>query len=233
MRPVKRGAAPTDAAGNPVVFAEYKDARDPLIKAIGDYCSYCENALHSSIDIEHVQPKKGKAGRPDLELVWDNFLLACDYCNPIKGHQPIVLDDYFWPDRDNTFQAFMYVADQPPAPADGLTASDRETACRTLELTGLDRVPGHPHYSDRDRRFGKRKEAWGVALLALQRYRAPHGISALDVALMAVPRGFFSIWMTVFREHPEVRQLLLREFKAADDCFWPNADPKPRPGGRI
>ena len=94
MRPVVRGSCPTDGGGSPIKFSDYKEARDALISTMGNYCSYCETALHSAIDVEHVSPKSHHA---ELELEWTNFLLACDYCNPVKGHSDILLDDYFGP----------------------------------------------------------------------------------------------------------------------------------------
>ena len=57
MRPVNRRDWPKTADGNEIHFADYKEARDPLIRRIGDYCSYCEVCLHNSIDVEHVRPK--------------------------------------------------------------------------------------------------------------------------------------------------------------------------------
>ena len=58
MRPVNRGEWPKAADGNNIPFADYSAARDDLIRRIGDYCSYCEVCLHSSIAVEHVRPKK-------------------------------------------------------------------------------------------------------------------------------------------------------------------------------
>jgi hypothetical protein len=144
----------------------------------------------------------------------------------------VIIDDYFWPDRDNTFRAFAYELDQPPKPAEGLPPVDRTRAKSTIELTGLDRLPGHPSFSDRDRRHAKRKEAWGLALLTLRQYREGK-TSALVAALTAASRGFFSIWMAVFCDHAEVRRLLIHEFKASADCFNLLTDPGPRTGGRI
>ena len=57
MRPVHRGNVPTDDNGIDIEFNDYKKARDPLIHRIGDYCSYCEVALHDQVDVEHVLPK--------------------------------------------------------------------------------------------------------------------------------------------------------------------------------
>jgi hypothetical protein len=65
VRPVVRGEVPTDSNDEPVVYADYKDARDDLIARMGDFCSYCEVALHSRVDVEHVVPKSLDE---DLEL---------------------------------------------------------------------------------------------------------------------------------------------------------------------
>lgn len=76
MRPVQRGDVPADSNGNAVVFGQYKEARDLLIGRIGDFCSYCEVALHSTVHVEHVQPK---SRHPGLALHWSNFLQGRDF----------------------------------------------------------------------------------------------------------------------------------------------------------
>ncbi len=232
MRPVIRGDVPLTPQGTPMVFRDHKEARDPLIGRIGDYCSYCENVLPSDIDIEHVQPKTAKGRRPDLALTWDNFLLACTYCNRAKWQKSIELDHYFWPDVDNSFRAFIYSKDAPPIPNSNLLPIDQEKARETIKLTGLDRVPGHPNWSDRDRRHGKRKEVYGNATLLFQMYKRRE-VTPLSIALNAISRGFFSVWMTVFRDEIEVRKVLINQFKAAGDCFDVNTEPVRRPGGQL
>jgi len=233
MRPVVRGDVPKTDDGASVVFKKHGDARDDLIGQIGDYCSYCENALHSDIDVEHVQPKNPNGGRPDLALSWDNFLLACKYCNSIKSDKPVVLDDHFWPHLDNTFRAFIYSNDAPPIPNDSLPLPLRQKAVSTINLTGLDRVPGHPDWSVRDRRHIKRKEAFGMAVLYFGRYRRGETL-ILDITLTASSRGFFSVWMTVFENYPEVRKALIQAFKADRNCFdAQTTQPVSRAGGQI
>jgi hypothetical protein len=232
MRPVNRGALPVRADGTSYDFKKHTEARDHLIDRIGDYCSYCENILSSDADVEHVQPKTVQGGRPDLALSWENFLLACKYCNRAKWQTIVALDDCFWPDRDNSFRAFVYEHNNVPKPDGRLPGREFAIAQRTLGLTGLDRVPGHPDFSHRDRRFLKRKEAWGVAILTLQQYRAKT-TSPASVLLTAVSRGFFSIWMAVFSEHAEILRLLIAGFKAADDCFDADGAPVARPGGLL
>lgn len=232
MRPVDRGPIPLDGTGVALVFSHYRDARDPLIRHIGDYCSYCETALNSSIDVEHVRPKRHN---PALERSWDNFLLGCDYCNPIKGATDVVLADYYWPDSDNTFRAFDYAVDQPPQIAGGLTRPQRVIAERTLQLTGLDRIPGHPQFSSRDRRWSKRKEVWGVALLSLDNLaRQNTEETRRQIIFTAVSRGFFSIWMSVFQADADMLRRFVQAFAGtAKNCFDDRGNPIPRPGGAI
>ena len=197
MRPVERGNAPTLEDGVPVVFRDYGDARDLLIKRIGDYCSYCENALHSSIHVEHVRPK---SKNPGLVKTWTNFLLACDYCNPTKGDKDVDLHEYFWPDTDNTVRAFHYTLDRAPQIAHGLDQPHTEMAQRTLELTGIEREPGHPALTDKDRRWLKRREAWGVAIHERRKIGESDTPQQRDSAVhVAIGRGFWSVWMQVFK----------------------------------
>ncbi|MCW1941660.1 HNH endonuclease [Bacillus anthracis] len=72
---------------------------------IGSYCSYCERSLGGNVAVEHIQPK---SLHKELALTWDNFLLACVNCNSIKSNQSINLEEYLWPDKDNTLLAFHY-----------------------------------------------------------------------------------------------------------------------------
>lgn len=233
MRPVTRGQIPNDANGNPVVFPHYRDARDSLIARIGDYCSYCEVCLHGPIHVEHVCPKDPN---PHLERVWANFLLACENCNSTKGHVNVVVNEYFWPDTDNTARAFEYWPDEPPRVSNTLNQGHQQIAASTIQLTGLDRVPGHPHYSDRDRRWHKRKEAWGVALLARQALaQNPSEELRVSIAQTALSRGFWSVWMAVFHDDLDMRRRFMNWFPgtASVECFDVLTNTMQRPGGQI
>jgi HNH endonuclease len=232
MRPVLRGECPKSADGTDISFSDHREARDPLISRIGDYCSYCEVCLHSSIDVEHVQPK---IHHGSLKLKWTNFLLACSNCNSIKRYNDVLLNDYFWPDRDNTARAFDYDVDQPPRIKTGLDFSLHQTATNTIKLTGLDRVPGHESFSDRDRRWLKRREAWGVAIDA-RRTLAQTDTPEMRrlILLNAVSRGFWSVWMEVFADDVEMRGALIAWFTGtARDCFDSMTRPVPRRGGQV
>lgn len=232
MRPVDRGAAPADDAENELLFKEYGDARDWLIERVGDYCSYCEVALNSSVPVEHVLPK---SRHPQLEKKWSNLLLACDYCNPVKGSQDVVLEDYFWPDCDNTARPFVYELDRSPQVASNLTAFQKEVARRTLELTGLDREPGHPGLTRKDRRWLKRREAWGVAIHEYRKIQENDSPQQRDSAVhVAISRGFWSVWMQVFAGDIDMRRRLIAGFRGtAQNCFDFRGQPIKRDGGQI
>lgn len=231
MRPVVRGDVPLDSNGNPVTYSDYKDARDDLIDRMGDYCAYCEVALHSQVDVEHVLPK---SLNPAHALDWHNFLLACGNCNSIKGNKDVVLDQYYWPDQDNTWRAFFYEQDEPPQISSDSDV-DPDIAQNTLDLTGLDRVPGHPKFSDRDRRWLKRFEAWSEAI------EVSSLLAKVDtdemrqlVVKIAQARGFWSVWLTVFFEDIDLCDRLLAAFPGtALDCFDGGTNLIPRPRGAL
>ena len=232
MRPVDRGDLPNDNRGNPVIFQEYGDARDPLIARIGDYCSYCEVALHGTIHVEHVIPKVLHGG---LEKTWSNFLLAFDYCNSTKGHQEVILGDHYWPDTDNTARPFVYELDRSPQAAPWLDATQLANAQRTLGLTGVDREPGHPKLTKKDRRWLKRREVWGAALHERRKLQESDTPQQRDsVTQVAVSRGFWSVWMQVFHDDLDMRRRLILGFRGtAANCFDRSTQPVTRAGGQI
>ncbi|WP_129627811.1 HNH endonuclease [Candidatus Oscillochloris fontis] len=162
MRPVERGSVPSNPDGTPRVFRAYQDVRSDLICRLGEYCSYCEMQLDSSLAVEHVQPKKGSGARPDLELVWENFLLGCINCNSIKSHQAIHLEDYYWPDRDNTLRMLVYMEGGIIQPHPDLTPEEQQCAQRMIYLVGLDKIPPNDPRAT-DRRWNNRLY-WFVSL---------------------------------------------------------------------
>lgn len=231
MRPVARGDVPGDDNGDPVTYADYKDARDDLIDRMGDYCSYCEVALHSQIDVEHVLPQ---SLNPAHELNWDNFLLACTSCNSVKGNKAVQLGDFYWPHKDNTLRAFFYELDKPPQIIDD-PAVDPDKAQTTLELTGLDRVPGHPKLTVKDRRWKERFQVWSIALLARSNLQSADTPEMREViSVMSQGFGFWSVWLTVFFEDIDMCQRLIAAFSGtAPDCFDDDTNFLPRPGGAL
>lgn len=228
MRPVVRGATPTNEDGEPVQYRDYKDARDDLIGRIGDYCSYCEVALHSQVDVEHVLPKNPN---PSLEKLWDNFLLACGNCNSIKGDKEFGPDELYWPDRDNTSRAFTYRRDEPPEVSTDASV-DQDRAERTIQLSGLDRLPGHPRYSDRDRRWLKRFNAWSLATEVADLIAANDTSEARELAIkVAIGHGFWSVWMAAFIGDQDMRSRLIQAFPGTSrESFNQDTTLSPRPG---
>lgn len=237
MRPVERGAVP-QINGADVIFAHYRDARDLLMERIGGYCSYCEVPMPSGADVEHVQPKSRNLA---LERDWNNFLLGCTSCNSVKGARDVALDEFLWPDRDNTLRAFVYEREKPPELAPTLGAALQPKAIATLTLTGLNRhpAPGHPKPTKRDRRWLERDRMWRLAehTRALLASIPAAEIARRDeaaglIVIAAVGYGFFSVWMAVFAGDVPMRRRLLAAFAGtAANCFDGTANLVARPGG--
>ena len=56
-----------------------------------------------------------------------------------------------------------------------------------------------------------------------------------DIAEKIAPdTGFFSVWMTVFHEHPEMLKRFIQAFPGTDpNCFDDEGHAVSRPGGRL
>jgi hypothetical protein len=236
VRPVDRGEWPLDpGTGNPVAFAEYQDAKPHLEHRLGLYCSYCEMPILNLPAAEHLQPKGGQAGTPELERTWCNLLLACAYCNSIKRDTAIALTEFFWPDQDNTFRALAYDqrgavrihGDVPPQHVD--------RARRTLDLTGLDRAPGHPALTLKDPRWKRRQETVAKAMRSRTRLAGRDSNELREEIIEnAAATGFWSVWMTVFAEDLDMRRRLIAAFPGTSRaCFDDQSRPVPRPGGAL
>lgn len=231
MRPIERGGVPLDENGTPKVFSKYQDARRDLIDRMGEYCSYCEMHLDASLAIEHVKPKKAN---PALEREWDNFLLGCTNCNSTKGGSDLDLDDYYWPDQHNTALALEYLQGGIVQVNPALTAAQQERAERTIELTGLDRRPDN-NATASDRRWNNRREAWEIAVISLQNLAmAPIDVMRDQIVLTARAKGFWSVWMTVFRDDAVMLERFVESFPGTcQDCFDNQFQMVERPNGQL
>jgi uncharacterized protein (TIGR02646 family) len=230
MRPVDKGN------GNGP-YAKYQDAGSDLRDAIGDYCSYCERQIETNLAVEHIQPKSTKKS---LRNSWLNFLLGCGNCNSCKGRKQISLSDYFWPDCDNTLRAFEYHPAGLVNPRKFLRQTHRAKAQATIELVGLDRVPGHANPKKRptkkDLRWSRRQQTFTLALkLRADLQQEDNPIVRHLIVVAALGRGLFSIWMQVFEGDADMRRRLIQGFLGtASKCFHPvTSAAVKRKGGQI
>ena len=211
MRPVDRGSPPSEPIGN------YQDATTPLIGRIGAYCSYCERRIPGGIHVEHIQPK---SHHPGLEREWSNLLLACSNCNSSKGDTNVIVGDYVWPDREDTFSAFEYGAGGRIGPAQSLAPMDQARASRTLSLVGLDRTIADSRVTDR--RALHRTETWGKAKRAYANLQRRDDDQMRDtICEWAADAGHWSIWMSVFRDDADMRSRLVSRFPGTAKQYFP------------
>ena len=204
MRCVDRRPWPLDEENREKSFRPYQKAKADLLTRLGNYCSYCERP--SDLHVEHVIPQQR---RRDLEGEWTNFLLGCANCNGTKQHRNPSRDAYLWPDEDDTQAVFEYLPDGIVRVRAGIPEPDRTEAENLFNLVGLGRRPTNdPRASDL--RWRKRREAWRNAEIARQ--SITEGADIEWVIMLAQASGFWSVWMAVFSECPEVRERLERSF---------------------
>lgn len=224
MRPITRGNRPQDQNGNEIQFPEYSKARSELIRRLGEFCSYCEMHLDASLAVEHVQPKQPPGATQvnmDRALNWDNFLLACTNCNSTKGNEDVSLDEYLWPDRDNTFRALKY--SEGGVISSGLDGDLGRKAENTIELTGLHKHPlNDPKASDR--RWQNRKEVWEIACRSKCNLIKNNTSEMREqIVMTATGHAYWSVWMTVFKDDADMLERFLNAFPGTcKECFDQN-----------
>jgi len=233
MKPVDKGNAPRP-------YTNHKQAKKDLIGKLGSHCSYCEAYKEpQDLHVEHIYPQKP---HPEKEVDWDNFLVSCNSCNSYKNkhlgnsRQQNLEMRFLWPHRENTFRAFQYHHDGYVEITSGLPSAIETAAEATRKMVGLISSPAKANsYKILGIAYdgvGKRKEVYELAEEALDTYlESPSTVKAQRVAKSAARLGYFSIWMEVFRNRPEVRREFIKSFKADTACFNPNTDPIPK--GRI
>ena len=235
MRPVERGSVPIDSTtGVQISFREHGDAKPKLLQRVGKYCSYCEKPLTHLIDVEHILPK---THFPQLKTNWHNFLISCRVCNDIKGHSAIKRKDFYWSDVDNTFRMFEYNLGGELKVNSSLSITEQVIAKNTLDLLGLDRKPGHSKYKDRsaDERWRERFTALRIAQEAFGDLQ-DNDTSQMrnQIVRNAQGQGFWSVWMTVFQNDPDMLNRLIAAFPGTcKSCFDAQGNPIHRPRGRI
>lgn len=189
MRSVHRGIAPN-------TYTNYKAARNDLAGRLGWFCSYCEMPVKNMIEVEHIHPVANGGN----ELDWNNFLLACRYCNGVKSNNNANRAGYFWPDVDNTPLAFLYSELDIIEPAIGLQPHETTTATATINLTGLNRTPHSGNEpTDADSRWIARLSALGVINDSYNDWLTNQNAAfARQIARTATGHGFYSFWMLKF-----------------------------------
>lgn len=229
MRPVNKGIAPN-------VYSDYRDAFQDIVAAIGPYCSYCERKIETHLAVEHKQPQNHA---PLLKNDWSNFLLACVNCNSCKGRQEIVLNNYLWPDTDNTLFALKYTLGGIIEINKSLSNNIQTLAEKTLELTGLDKYPGNSNPkkipSRSDLRWQRRREIFDSAEKLKTRLESNNTMEMRETIVeFALAHGMFSIWWTVFDHDTDMRRRFKEAFLGTElQCFDGIENLQPRQGGHT
>ena len=231
MRPVDKGMSPYQA------IPAYADALPHLEKAIGCYCSYCEMPLAHVPEVEHKESKNSGGSLTD----WNNLLLACKYCNTRKKEKIKQGEaaQAIWPDTDNTFLAYSYTHGVPALNRTVLSQYGSQVEGKARRLFEAVVLDNRPSSGDKDRRWSLRLEVFAVAREALQDWRivkASEAAAAFERRIIgqAQAQGFFSIWMMVFADEPEIKNALIAAFPGtARMCFDAEGAPLHRIGGSI
>ena len=92
----------------------------------------------------------------------------------------------------------------------------REKAQALFELLKLDNIPISP--KDKDRRYAKRSEVWNHAVRCKHFWNKIKKTEMKEeylqtIEMLAKEAGFFSVWMTVFKDDIEVKEMLIHTFK--------------------
>ena len=223
MRPIDKGASPY------VSIRHYSEAQPYLKDRIGLYCSYCGFEISHVPEIEHVAAKS-KGGS---ETAWNNLLLGCKYCNTRKGTTvtPANVNDYLWPDQYNTAIAFPCINEIPVIDKAKLDLIDPsgtayQKAERLFNVVGLG---NRPKTKLEDLRFWKRSEVYQCAVRAAKRWKSnPTEELKESTVELAKAMGFFSIWMSVFDDVPEMLLAFLDAFPGTKRTYY-DADGHPLP----
>jgi len=232
VRPVNKGETPY------VLIKNYGEALPYLEERIGCYCSYCEFPISHVPEVEHIFAKSKGGSLTE----WANLLLVCKYCNTRKG--TIIGDNikeiWLWPDINNTFLAFTYDGSKPKVNENFMKNIDESLLTRAKIMFAdlkLDNIPLSPN--DKDRRWMKRLNTYNKAkeyfndwqMFKNSKYEGQLLKCIFD---LAKSEGFFSVWMNIFADEPEVCNGLINSFIGTDkNSFDNNGKPVIRVNGEI
>jgi uncharacterized protein (TIGR02646 family) len=235
MRPVQKAqvdvplSPPHEEITISSTYNGHTEAKIPLEANLGTYCSYCE-VYSSDLEVEHIISQHQDS---NLRHSWTNFLLACGRCNgkDNKTNKPVDLTNMYFPHQNNTLLAFQYLEGGIVGLHPSLTATQRPKAEATLNLLCLDKYPSNPKYPKlkrNDTRWKHRRSAWEIASRYLTKLE--NNETEISVIIdLALSRGFFSVWFTVFGAYPAVKNALIQAFVGTDrNSFDAQFNPIPR-----
>jgi hypothetical protein len=215
MRPVVKSTR-LNAAKAPLEINPWRDAKKDLTDEVGTFCSFCgKYNSRSALHVEHIFGKKCKnaAGTliyDHLKYRWDNFLLACVNCNSIKDNKDIAVSNPFMPHKNNLLHFIEVIAGGLVRIKEGVNGVNRTRTEAFINLVGIDRVPGHPNYSDLDDRWDNRLAAFDIAQRQLQKYINPNPETDLETIVDLSRRyGYFSVWYSIFIGYDTVIDALI------------------------
>ncbi len=226
MRPINKGKSPYKN------ITKYSDAKPYLKKAIGEYCCYCEFPISHVPEADHVVSKSKDGSMTD----WDNLLFSCKYCNTRKGDKVCNsnVDEYMWPDKYNTGLAFLYENGCPKVNIDELNQLDpsgnaARMAKSIYDLVDLGEIPNNDSLANQEKckRFWKREEIRVCAndcLKQLEFFKnagtpIPTETKRLIID-MAVISGFFSIWVTVLKDYPQILMEIINAYPGTEMSYF-------------
>jgi len=220
MRPINRGKIPLDKKDTSKVFRHYRHAKDDLIERLGSFCSYCEMNIENQADVEHVSPK---SKNPTLEKRWNNLLLGCKTCNIIKDNKNDNREGYLFPDTHNTSFLYEYSISDVKV-KDDLEQCTKDLATATFNLVDLNRkVNTSNQIDDRAR---ARNNSWEKAQMALEDFLKLPSHPAMISSTARSCDSFFSLWLQIFKEHPEVKKAILKNVSGtAMECYDEKLNP--------
>lgn len=216
MRPIVKSIR-YSSPNIPLEYTDWKNAKQELVNEIGTFCSYCEKYNSSSaLHVEHIHGRKCKDANghliyDHLKGRWDNFLLACVNCNAVKKNKDIAVLAPYLPHSNNLLHYIEILNGGFIRIKPSVAGIERTRTKAFIDLIGLDRIPGHSEYSNRDDRWDCRLKVFHIAERQLAKYIKPVSETDIETIIdLARTNGYFSIWFTVSNEYKEVKEALVK-----------------------
>lgn len=208
---------------------QFADATERYFSLLQQPAEAETSSLHDA-EAEYRKAAERFSANPGLSAVTN--------CNSVKGDKDVADDETLWPDRDNAMIAIEYSKGGFVRVVDSLDPPIKTMARKLVTLIGLDRHGARewPNPATRDRRWLQRDEVWAEAEKLLDIYKDLGASEAVKKLVIDVAKGygFFSIWIELFSDHPEILHGLIESFPGtAANCFDPDGSPINRPNGVI